>query len=154
MNVNRIVSELAENGPAFHALLAGIPTELYRYREQPDSWCVLEIVCHLGDEEREDFRARTEQVLRDPAIPLLPIDPTGWVQQRRYIDRECMEELEQFLSERERSVTWLRSLSDARWENVHRNPTLGPMTQDRSSRTGWPTIIYTCARSLESNIGI
>ena len=147
MNIDRIVSELAANGRTFHALLAGSPKELYRYTEHPGAWCVLEIVCHLYDEEREDFRARTEQVLRDPAIPLVPIDPTGWVQQRRYIDREFATGLEGFLNERERSVAWLRSLTNARWENVHRNPTLGPMTA-RSFLTNWLAHDYLHLRQI------
>ena len=37
-------------------LLAGVGPESARVKPGGDSWSILEVVCHLYDEEREDLR--------------------------------------------------------------------------------------------------
>lgn len=74
----KIANHLTENLPVFRDLLSNMTNEEYLYRPAPEKWCALEIVCHLVDEEREDFRARTRHVLEQPDAPLPSIDPVGW----------------------------------------------------------------------------
>jgi hypothetical protein len=122
-----IAEELKKNKEVFKALLKGIAPVQYIWRPQPEKWCLLEILCHLYDEEREDFRARVKQVLLDPLLPLSPIDPQGWVTERFYIGQDYEKMLENFLSERDESVTYLRSLDDPKWDNTYDHPKLGLM---------------------------
>ena len=89
---------------------------------------MLEIVCHLLDEEVEDFRTRTKQVLEDPKKALPPIDPVGWVKQRKYIEQDFEETLARFIEERDNSLRWIRSLKIVNWDNAYQHPKFGPMT--------------------------
>ena len=44
------------------AVLAGVDAEQARWKPDADSWSILEVVCHLVDEEREDFRTRLDHI--------------------------------------------------------------------------------------------
>ena len=68
---------------------------------------MLETVCHLLDEEREDFRQRLDYILHRPEDAWPPIDPGGWVLARGYNQRDIAEELAAFEGERQKSVDWL-----------------------------------------------
>ena len=128
MDLNYIQSELERNRNIFRELFTGLSAEEYLWRPAPGKWCLLEVLCHLYDEEREDFRARVQQVLEAPDKPLVPIRPVEWVTERRYLEQDYEIMLGQFLEERDRSLLWLRSLDNPRWENLHEHPKLGKMT--------------------------
>lgn len=128
MNDTPITQELLRNRDVFKELLTGLTEREYVWKQNPDKWCLLEIVCHLYDEEREDFRARTKHVLETPTEPLPPIDPPGWVQERGYIKQNYADKLNRFLKEREESVEWLESLRSPKWDNAYQHPKFGAMT--------------------------
>jgi hypothetical protein len=128
MNHTPITQELSRNKDVFKGLLSGMTAEAYLWKPGPDKWCLLEIICHLYDEEREDFRARTAHVLETPSNPLPPIDPLGWVQERAYIEQNYADILKAFLKEREKSVEWLQSLQSPKWDNAYVHPKFGAMT--------------------------
>ena len=128
MNHNKIIQELTRNKLVFNELLTGLTDEEFLWKQNPEKWCLLEIICHLYDEEREDFRTRTKQVLESPELPLPKIDPVGWVIERKYLQRNFSEKLKDFLSEREQSIKWLQSLKNPKWENAYNHPKLGKMT--------------------------
>jgi len=125
---NNIPDELERNRRVFENLFRHKQKEEYLWRPAPEKWCLLEILCHLYDEEKEDFRARTKHTLETPKEPLPQIDPQGWVISRKYIEQDYGEKLNQFLKEREQSLEWLRSLSKPAWENYHKHPKFGKMT--------------------------
>ncbi len=108
-------------------LLAEHPAALAGERPSAAEWSVLEIACHLVDEEREDFRARLESTLADPDAAWAPIDPEGWVAARGYAKRDLTAVTKDFVRERARSVAWLRGLGDVDWERTHRRPGLGTL---------------------------
>ncbi|MES2430979.1 MAG: DinB family protein [Bacteroidota bacterium] len=93
MNYTKIINNLSENENVFKELLLGLTEEIYLWKPDPEKWCLLEIVCHLYDEEREDFRARTKHTLETPTASLPPIDPQGWVKKRTYIQQNYNEKL-------------------------------------------------------------
>ena len=128
MEYNKIIQELTRNKLVFKELLTGLGQEEYLWKQNPDKWCLLEIICHLYDEEREDFRTRTKQVLESPELPLPKIDPVGWVKERNYLHQNFSQKLDDFLSEREQSVKWLNSLENPKWNNAYDHPKLGKMT--------------------------
>lgn len=131
MNTSFIILELSKNKNVFKEILQEIKPEIYLWKPVPDKWCLLEIVCHLYDEEREDFQARLKHILQTPADPFTPIDPPGWVMQRKYIQQDYNGMLNKFLEEREQSVAWLQSLSSPPWDQVHRHPTLGLISANK-----------------------
>jgi hypothetical protein len=126
----QLIAELARNAEAFRGLLADIPQSQINWKPSPEKWNLLEIVCHLYDEEREDFRARLLHALNTPADELPPIDPEGWVKSRAYASRVYSEMLERFLKERQESVTMLRSLNDPDWKSAYMHPKYGPMSAE------------------------
>ncbi|NNJ82171.1 MAG: DinB family protein [Flavobacteriaceae bacterium] len=128
MDHAKIIRELSRNRNVFKELLTGLKQEEYLWKSQPEKWCLLEVICHLHDEEREDFRTRTRLVLENPETPLPPIYPVGWVQERKYIEQDFENMLGNFLKEREMSVVWLKSLTSPKWDNAYQHPKFGPMT--------------------------
>ena len=112
----------------FRELLSGLSKAEYGWKPQADKWNLLEIICHLYDEEREDFRARTTSVLEDPEKPLVSIDPVRWVTERRYAEQDHELMIDKWTNERSLSLDWLRSLVDPAWDNVHQHPKLGAMS--------------------------
>jgi len=128
MTVQDIISELKTNQKVFENLLKNRAQEEYLWRPQPKKWCLLEIVCHLLDEEREDFRARVKHTLETPLADLKPINPRGWVLERNYINQDYNEELSSFLNERQQSVSWLNTQIKANWDSAISHPALGTMS--------------------------
>lgn len=126
-NIN-IIQELSKNREIFKILLTGQSREEYLWKQNRNKWCLLEIICHLYDEEREDFRARTKSVIETPGKSLVAFDPLGWVKDRNYLEKDYEPTLTSFLLEREHSVNWLRSLESPEWNNEHNHPKLGPMS--------------------------
>ena len=127
MEIERIIEQLERNAPAIAALVSGLPAEEASWKPSAARWSMLEVVCHLLDEEREDFRVRIELTLRSPAEPWPAIDPPSWVVERGYADRDLDESLRALLEERQRSVSWLRELNAPDWDARYEHPTLGTL---------------------------
>ena len=128
MKTNTIINELKRNLGIFQNLLKDQSPELVYWKADEKKWCLLEIICHLYDEEREDFRARVKICLESPDQSLPPIDPVGWVKQRKYLEKDFETMLQNFSNERKKSVKWLNSLKDPNWDNFIVHPALGKMS--------------------------
>lgn len=130
MDHSIIINKLSENLNTFRYLLSGISKEEYLYKPLPEKWCLLEIVCHLNDEEQFDFRARTKHILENIKTDLPPIDPVGWVKSKNYIEQNYEEMFEKFLYERKRSAEWLKSLKEPEWNNEYKHQKFGIMSAE------------------------
>jgi hypothetical protein len=119
MDLDFVVVRMSDNRRVFEGLVRDVGNEQARWKPSPAKWSILEVINHLYDEEREDFRQRLEIVLADPTKPLPPIRPQEWVIERAYNERELQVSLDSFLGEREQSLFWLRSLSAPNWDNRH-----------------------------------
>ena len=128
MEHDRIIEDLSRNREVIGSLLTGLSVADYTWKPQADKWNLLEIICHLYDEEREDFRARTKSVLESAGMPLMPIDPVGWVATRNYQAQDFERMIGKWATERTVSIDWLRSLVHPAWENVHHHPKLGAIS--------------------------
>jgi hypothetical protein len=116
MDFKTLYHELEYSTDMIRSLLAGITQEESRVRPAPDSWSILEVVCHLHDEELEDFREHLDFILHRQAGEWHTIDPQGWVEARRYNDRAFAQAKGRFFEERRRSLEWLLGLMQADWE--------------------------------------
>lgn len=105
--------ELSRLPEALGALLGDLDAETARTRPAPGEWAPVEILCHLRDEEQEDFAARLRAVL-DGQERFLPIDPAGWVEARRYRDADLHRVLEEVRSRRQASLAFLASVAAER----------------------------------------
>jgi len=130
MNHQKIIEHLSTNAAVFKSLFQSVSEEQARWKPGRDRWSILEVINHLYDEEREDFRQRLELVLNDPAKPWPPIDPEGWVVQRNYNERNFKQSFDNFFEEREKSLLWLNKLELPDWQATHRHPQMGPMSAE------------------------
>jgi hypothetical protein len=123
--VRALIDRLERFPVVLTALCGALTSEQARWRARPDTWSLLEVVGHLEEEERRDFRPRLESTLRAPAEAWAPIDPLAWVREHAYQQRELVELLREFALERARSVLWLRELAAPDWDAAHEHPRLG-----------------------------
>lgn len=124
MNSNYLINQLENNSEVFRNLLSGMPDEMIKWKPAKNKWSLLEIVCHLYDEEREDFRARLAKILLEDA-EWDPIDPQGWVASREYSKKDYNTVLNDFLNERKISIEWLKSLKVHDWNIKAIHPKFG-----------------------------
>jgi hypothetical protein len=130
MNHSMVIKALESNAATFRALLSGVSKEIHMWKPAPEKWNLLEIACHLYDEEREDFRARVKHVLFTSAEPMPKIDPLSWVNERKYAEQDYEKKVSAFLSERAESIKWLESLSNPDWNSFYNHPKVGPITAE------------------------
>lgn len=117
--------QLRQNCELIRKLVADISPEQARRKPSPDDWSVLEVINHLYDEEREDFRQRFDYLLHRPGEPWPPIDPQGWVTERHYNERDLSTSLQNFLDERQKSLTWLATLPNPTLDAHETHPVAG-----------------------------
>jgi hypothetical protein len=99
-----------------------------RWKPEPAVWSMLEVLNHLFDEEREDFRIRLDITLHYPHKSWPGINPPGWVTERSYNMRDPEISLSGFMAERQKSINWLRSLADPDLGKSYNHPSLGSLT--------------------------
>jgi hypothetical protein len=116
MNPDKLISEMEQSTEIVRALTMDFNPNEAQFKPTPETWSVLEVVCHLLDEEREDFRQRLDIILHRPDAAWPPIDPAGWVTSRKYLERNYADMLYDFFAERKKSLTWLKSLEKPNWE--------------------------------------
>ena len=113
---------MANNAKIIAATVVDVDAEQARWRPNADSWSILEVIHHLYDEERLDFRTRLDYILHKPGETWLPIDPAGWVQARKYNQQDYATLLAKFQTERQKSLSWLQNLAAPDWEATYAAP--------------------------------
>jgi len=101
--------ELARLPAALAAVIGGLDRETARTRPAELEWSPVEIVCHLRDEEAEDFRARIEHLLAGHRA-LSRIHPERWPAERGYIDADLVAAQAELERRRAASLEYLASI--------------------------------------------
>jgi hypothetical protein len=122
MDIDSLTAKMAKNATRIRALVRGVSDQQARWKPAPASWSILEVVNHLLDEERQDFRVRLNYTFHRPGEPWPPIDPEGWVTEREYNQQDLETSLDAFLSERQASLAWLGELPAPDWEATYEAP--------------------------------
>jgi hypothetical protein len=122
MNMNLLLDEMTANAERIRALVQGLPVDRARWKPDPDTWSVLEVVNHLADEEALDFRVRLEITLFQPDEAWPPIDPEGWVTERNYIGQDLNESLQRYLDVRHKNLSWLQGIGAPDWNLTYQAP--------------------------------
>ena len=131
MNHSIIIQKLEINAATLKSLLENISDEQAHWKPSPEKWSLLEIVNHLYDEEREDFRQRIMSIFEDPKKEWAAIAPADWVTEREYAKRNFNNSLNNFLDERKKSIEWLKSLESPDWKAFYIHPKLGEMSAEK-----------------------
>ena len=122
MKLDNYIDELANNAQRICVLVENVSAEQAIWKPSPDSWSMLEVVNHLLDEEKLDFRVRLDTTLRQTGEVWSGINPPLWVTERRYNERDPNESLASFLAAREDSLNWLKTLNSPDWEAGYEAP--------------------------------
>ena len=116
MEFMTLYHELQHSTEMIRSLLAGLTQEEAQFKPHPEMWSILEVLCHLYDEEREDFREHLDFILHRQNEEWHSIDPDGWVLGRKYNEQNFVDMEAKFFAEREKSLEWLKGLSNADWK--------------------------------------
>ena len=116
MKFETLYLELVNSTDMILTFLSGLSQEDASLKPDPNSWSILETLCHLYDEEREDFREHLDYILNRRDQKWHIIDPAAWVTDRKYNERDFREMKEKFFVERTTSLDWLKGLSKANWD--------------------------------------
>ncbi len=119
--IQRAVRDLSSAQGLVTACIEGLSASDSRRRETEDRWSMLEILHHLWDEEKEDFRPRIQHLLEQRKGDFAPIDPEGWVTERKYNEAPLERVVRGFLQERQASIQWLRGLGTPDWSRSMTN---------------------------------
>lgn len=122
MNTQPFIRQMDNNARRIQLLVEGITDEQARWKPTPETWSVLEVVNHLYDEEREDFRLRLDYILHHPGEKWPPNDPQGNILNRRYNERDLQESLNNFFQERQASLEWIQKLGVFDWDKAEATP--------------------------------
>jgi hypothetical protein len=121
MNVGPYSRRLAAQADAISLILEQVGAEQSRWRPSAGGWSLVEVVHHLLDEEREDFRARLRHLFSGADYPWPPIAPQEWVTERNYQSRDLPPLVKEFLRERKESLAWLARQKDVDWHLAYRH---------------------------------
>jgi hypothetical protein len=122
MELSWAIQQLTAHAASITQLCLAVSDMQARVKPNPEAWSILEVINHLVDEEREDFRQRVDLTLHQPETDWPPIDPQGWVTSRAYQQRDLRQSVAIFAAERERSLEWLGTLRDPDWSLSRTHP--------------------------------
>jgi len=123
-----LINRLQKNIEIFKSLIIEMSEDQHRWKPQHKKWSILEIVHHLLDEEKEDFRLRIEYTLEDPSKEWEPINPPQWVIDRKYIDQDFNDISNKFFAKRKKSIDWLKELKSPDWGKTYVHPKIGQIS--------------------------
>lgn len=127
MDAKTLIAELELGIGMVQSLLAGVTAAEAGFKPTPETWSVLEVVCHLCDEEINDFRQRVDIILHRPGEAWPPIDPAGWVTSHHYAAQDFEAMKQKWLDERHKSLAWLKNLENPQWDTESTAPWGAPM---------------------------
>jgi hypothetical protein len=119
--------ELARLPTLLDTLLGGLEAATWRARPAPAEWSPVEIVCHLRDEEVEDFGARVRVIVAG-GTGFAPIDPERWAVERRYREADPREALASLNERRAASLAFLGTITADSLTATVGHPRAGPLS--------------------------
>lgn len=121
MEYKTLYTELTHSTETLRALLAGIGAKEARAKPSKATWSILEVTCHLYDEEVEDFREHLDFILHRQKEQWHSIAPQAWVKERKYNEQDFGKMKGKFFRERTKSLVWLKGLKNANWNITYRS---------------------------------
>lgn len=117
IDMNEVVRQMSANAEAIQVLLQTEPESQAQWKPDPETWSLKEVMAHIYNEERIDFRKHLKEMLNVPSQPweafredeIVPVE-------------SARQALEGFMTEREASITWLRTLEAVDWDTVTQAP--------------------------------
>lgn len=129
MSLASAIESLARFPKVLTTLTESLGEEICAFAPESTDWSILQIVCHLADEEEFDFPVRIQLTLNGGG-QWPPIDPEGWASERNYANQNLREQLDRFTQLRERSLTELAAQhwDDNAWNRSYQHELLGTLS--------------------------
>jgi len=125
--LNSARAGLARLPAALTALISGLDAAAWRQRPAPAEWAPIEIVCHLRDEETEDFGARV-RVIVEGGGAFARIDPQRWAVERGYIDVDPDSAMTALGQRRAASLAYLATIDPSQLARAIEHPGAGRLS--------------------------
>ena len=120
IKIEKIIQRLTVNAEIVRALVQPLSDQQANWKPNEETWNMKEVMEHVYNEERIDFRKHLKEMFSDPPLTW------GEFHHEELISVEsCHQALKGFLLEREASLEWLRSLDSPDWE-VESQASFGP----------------------------
>jgi hypothetical protein len=110
IDIHEIIRQLSVNAQSLRHLVETISEEQAQWKPDPETWSLQEVMEHLYNEERIDFRKHLQEMFSNPPQPWAKFNPAAYV-----TVKSCRQALEGFLTEREASIAWLKTLLSPDW---------------------------------------
>jgi hypothetical protein len=120
MEFKTLYQELTNSTEMIRSLLADVGQEDAQSKPSLKTWSILEVTCHLYDEEREDFREHLDFILHRQDEKWHGIAPQAWVKLRKYNQQNFKIMKTKFFREREKSMVWLKGLKRVNWDTEYK----------------------------------
>lgn len=127
MNAESIVKRLEFFPRVIDAVTSTLDPADASWKPAPQHWSILEVCCHLLDEEKEDFRPRIRSTLEDASRPWPPLVLDDVSSKRAYLSRDLRQTVSDFARERAASIAWLRGNLASDWSTSYQHPKAGPL---------------------------
>ena len=98
----------------------------WRHEPTHNDWAMNEIVCHLGDTEREIHTLQMNLMLERPDAFIPRPDTSVWASEREYLNIDGVAALAEFASARLANLNTLLKLNETTWSRKARHAIFGP----------------------------
>jgi FMN phosphatase YigB (HAD superfamily) len=120
-----IISLLSASPAVLRSISSTLSHDEWVNEPTPSDWALTEIVCHLRDTEREIHHAQIK--LFDQVDPFIPRPDTSvWAKQRKYLNENGRDALDQFAIARLETISLLKNVQDGSWFRRARHAIFGP----------------------------
>jgi hypothetical protein len=111
--ISDLTRQMTDSAAAIRTLIENVPEAQANWKPDDDTWSLFEVMDHIYNEERVDFRVRLDEILQGVTDP--------WAESRRVAwDRAAnlQTALAKFLADRAASIAYLNSLEGADWDKA------------------------------------
>ncbi len=96
-------------------------------RPDPERLTLREAIAHLAEGE-QILRGRIKTAVEDSGATIYPYDPLELAREKHYGQSDVFEQLNLWKQEREKTITYLETISGSAWENFGVHQRFGRMT--------------------------
>lgn len=121
-----VLGIMSSTPAVLNSLLRDLDSSAWTRKSSRDGWCMLELICHLRDTEREIHYLQLK-LFEGQDEPFIPRPDTGvWASQRDYLQEDGAASLREFNDARRVTIELLQNLSAHAWERKARHAIFGP----------------------------
>lgn len=124
----QVAALLGTNLSFLQSELTSSPAALLTWRPGPEEWCVLEVVGHLIETEERGFAGRIRTILAKERPRFQGWDPDAVARERRDVERNPAEVLDEFTRRRTASVALVETLTVDDLDRGGDHPEVGFLT--------------------------